>query len=76
MLIIPVLGLGGEHTPDIMRAMAPNLRTIADFAADHGVEILIETGLGAVHRDADQFLCVRELAGAENIYANVDPSNG
>jgi len=76
MLVFP--GEAPRDESDIdeaFRSAARNLGPIADFAADHGIEILIETYSGALAKDAHTFLRMRELSGSENVYANVDPSN-
>jgi sugar phosphate isomerase/epimerase len=76
MLIFPGLEpCNGSDVDEAFRLAARNLGVVADVAADHGVEILIETHAGALAKDSYTFLKMRELSGSQNVYANVDPSN-
>jgi sugar phosphate isomerase/epimerase len=58
-----------------LRLAAENLSPIADFAKDHGIEILVETHKGALAHDSSSLLRLRKFAASDNTYANVDPSN-
>jgi sugar phosphate isomerase/epimerase len=58
-----------------LKLAAENLSPIADFAKDHGIEILIETHHGSLTHDATSLLRLKKFASSDNIYANVDPSN-
>ncbi|MDA4114817.1 MAG: sugar phosphate isomerase/epimerase [Thaumarchaeota archaeon] len=60
---------------DALKLAAENLSPVADFAKDHGIEILVETHKGALAHDSASLLRLRKLAASDNIYANVDPSN-
>lgn len=76
MLIFPgLVSSQGIDVDEAMRFAARNLGIIADFAEAHGVEILIETHAGALAKDSQTFLQMRERSGSQNVYANVDPSN-
>jgi sugar phosphate isomerase/epimerase len=65
----------GMSVADALKLAAENLSPVADFAKDHGIEILIETHKGALAHDAASLLRLRKFAASDNIYANVDPSN-
>jgi sugar phosphate isomerase/epimerase len=65
----------GMSVADALKLAAENLSPVADFAKDHGIEILIETHKGALAHDAASLLRLRKFASSNNIYANVDPSN-
>jgi sugar phosphate isomerase/epimerase len=54
---------------------AENLGEAADFAAQHGVKVLVEAVYIWLVKDTNSFLRFKELSGSKNIYANVDPSN-
>ena len=58
-----------------LKLAGENLSPVADFAEDHGIEILVETHKGALAHDAASLLRLRKLAASDNVYANVDPSN-
>lgn len=57
------------------RDAARTLGAVAETARQRGVRILVETFAGSLADSSDAFLTIRDIAGSDNIYANVDPSN-
>jgi sugar phosphate isomerase/epimerase len=76
MVIFPgLVPSDGRSADEALRDAAEHLGPVAAFAAEHGVEVLIETHAGAIAHDSHSFLKMRELSGSQNVFANVDPSN-